>query len=189
VEAHSLQPHPRSIPRYRVSCDSHSETVTLLLFGGPPPSLGNRFGLWRGQLLSHFGCCSLRTFATETAGKLASIICVDLGVVLRPRNGYVREAVVDQQLAFLGVHVDQHSIRGLPLAAVAGHCATGGRTDLGLQNFCPSPIDKPIPNQSILPLTARTSTLQRLHVTHSKDETAPASESMTNLSTLSKLFI
>ena len=27
-------------------------------------------------------------------------------------------------LAFLGIHVDQHSIRGLPLAAVAGHCVT-----------------------------------------------------------------
>jgi hypothetical protein len=29
-----------------------------------------------------------------------------MGVVLSPRNGYVREAVVDQHLAFLGVHVD-----------------------------------------------------------------------------------
>jgi hypothetical protein len=47
-----------------------------------------------------------------------------VGVALSPRNGYIREAVVDQQLAFLCVHVDQHSIRGLPLAAVAGHCVT-----------------------------------------------------------------
>ena len=98
--------------------------MTLLLFGGPSPSLANRFGLRRSQLLFHFGCCTLRTFATETTGKLAPVICVDVGVVLSPRNGYVREAVVDQQLAFLGVHVDQHSIRGLPLAAVAGHCVT-----------------------------------------------------------------
>jgi len=78
----------------------------LLLFGGPSPSLANRFGFWRGQLLFHFGRCTLRTFATETAVKLASVICVDVGVMLSPRNGYVREAVVDQQLAFLGVHVD-----------------------------------------------------------------------------------
>ena len=46
------------------------------------------------------------TFASETAGKLASVICADVGVVLSPGNGYVREAVVDQQLAHLGVHVD-----------------------------------------------------------------------------------
>jgi hypothetical protein len=29
-----------------------------------------------------------------------------MGVVLSSRDGYVGEAVVDQQLAFLGVHVD-----------------------------------------------------------------------------------
>ena len=94
------------LPFYRISCESYSETMTLLLFGGPFPSLANRFGLRRGQLLFHFGCCTLRTFTTETTGKLASVICVDVGVVLSPRNRYVREAVVDQQLAFLGVHVD-----------------------------------------------------------------------------------
>ena len=54
--------------------------------------------------------------------------------------------VVDQQLAFLGVDVDQHSIRGLPLAAMAGHCVTM--------------VEKLIPNQSVLVLTARTWALQ-----------------------------
>jgi hypothetical protein len=97
--------------------------MTLLL-GGPAPSLAIRFGLQRGQLLFHFGCCTLRTFATETMGKLARVICVDMGVVFSPRNGYVCEAVVDRQLAFLGVQLDQHSIRGLPLTAVAGHRVT-----------------------------------------------------------------
>jgi hypothetical protein len=43
---------------------------------------------------------------------------------LSPRTGYVREVVVDQRLAFLSVHVDWHSIRGLALAAVAGHSVT-----------------------------------------------------------------
>ena len=95
----------------------------------------------------HFGCCTLGTFATETTGKLALIICVDVGVVLSPRNGYVREAVVDQQLAFLGVHVDQHPIRGLPLAAVAGYCVTIVKVRV---------LEKLIPNQLVLPLTART---------------------------------
>ena len=88
--------------------------MALLLFGGPSPSRANGFGLRHSLLLFHFGRCSLRTLATETTGKLASVICVDMGVVLSPRNGYVREAVVDQQLAFLGVHVDQHSITVYP---------------------------------------------------------------------------
>ena len=88
--------------------------MTLLLLGGPSPSLANTFGLRRSQLLVHFGCCRLRRFATEAAGKLASVICVDVGVVLSPRNGYVRKAAVDQQFAFLCVHVDQHSIAVCP---------------------------------------------------------------------------
>jgi hypothetical protein len=74
-----------------------------------------------------------------------------VGVVLSPRNGYVREAVVDQQRAFLGVHVNQHSIRVLPLAAVAGHCLTIVEVRV---------LEKLIPNQSILALTARTWALQ-----------------------------
>jgi hypothetical protein len=65
-----------------MSCESYSETMTLLLFGGPSPSLANRFGLRRGQFLFHFGFSTLRTFATQTAGKLASVICVGVGVVL-----------------------------------------------------------------------------------------------------------
>lgn len=80
--------------------------MTLLLFGGASPSLASRFGLRRSQLLFHFGSCTLRTFATKTTGELASVIRVDVGIMLSPRNGYVREAVVDQQLAFLSVHVD-----------------------------------------------------------------------------------
>jgi hypothetical protein len=58
--------------------------MTLLLFGGPSPLLANRFGLRRSHLLFHFGRCTLRTFAIETAGKLASVVCVDVGVVLSP---------------------------------------------------------------------------------------------------------
>ena len=140
--------------------------MTLLLFGGPSPSLANRFGLRRSQLLFHFGRCTLRTFATETTGKLAPVICVDVGVVLSPRNGCVREAVVDQQLAFLGVHVDQLSIRGLPLAAVAGHCVAIIEMRI---------LEKLIHNQSVLPLTARTWALQNCMSLIPKGETSPAS--------------
>jgi len=75
--------------------------------------VNNRFGLRCGKLLLHFGCCSLRTFTAEATGKPAPVICVDVGVVLSPRNG-VRKAAVDRQLAFLCVHVDQHSIAVCP---------------------------------------------------------------------------
>jgi hypothetical protein len=73
----------------------------------------------------------------------------------------------------------------LTLAAVAGHCVTGGRTDLGLQNFRPSPIEKMIPNQSVLALTARIWALQNCMSLIPKAETGPAS----GFISLSNLFI
>ena len=72
--------------------------MTLLLFGERSPFLADRFGFRRSQLLLHLGCCTLRTLTTETTGKLAPVICVDVGVVLSPRNRHVCEAVIDQQL-------------------------------------------------------------------------------------------
>jgi hypothetical protein len=49
----------RLIPRCRILCGSRSESMTLLFFGGPSPSLAHRFCLGRSQLLFHFGCCTL----------------------------------------------------------------------------------------------------------------------------------
>jgi negative regulator of sigma E activity len=43
-------------------------------------------------------------------------------VVLSTRNGHVCEAVVNQQFAFLSVHVDYHPLSRLSLATVAGDC-------------------------------------------------------------------
>jgi hypothetical protein len=68
--------------RYRISCESHSKTMALLLFGGPHSSRGNWFGLLCSWLLFHLCCRTLRTFATEAVGKFAAIIRVNLGVVL-----------------------------------------------------------------------------------------------------------
>ena len=68
--------------RYRISCESNSKTMALLLFGGPHSSQGNWFGLRCSWLLFHLCCRTLRTFATEAVGKLAAIIRVNLGVVL-----------------------------------------------------------------------------------------------------------
>jgi hypothetical protein len=56
--------------------------MALLLFGGPHSSQGNWLGLRCSWLLFYLYCCTLRTFATEAAGKLAAIIRVNLGVVL-----------------------------------------------------------------------------------------------------------
>jgi hypothetical protein len=53
-------------------------------------------------------------------GKLASVIRVYPGIVLRARYRYVRKTVVNQQFAFVCVHVNQNSVRSLSLAAVAG---------------------------------------------------------------------
>src|SRR5262245_34281053 len=71
--------------RYRISPESYSETVPLLLFRGPHSSYGNWFGL-RCRLLFHLRCGTLRTFTAKAAGKLASIIRVNVRVVLSPRN-------------------------------------------------------------------------------------------------------
>jgi hypothetical protein len=81
--------------------------MALLLFQGTfgPHGSGFYLGTCRLSLL-RLGCCALRVVATEAVGKLASLIRVYPSIVLRAQNGYVREAVVNQQLAFLGVHVD-----------------------------------------------------------------------------------
>jgi hypothetical protein len=126
------------------------------------PLLANRLDLRRSQLLFHFGYCTLRTLATESTGKLASV-CIDLRVVLSTRNGYVREAVVDRQRAFFGIHLDWHSIR-----------SRSGRTERSLQNS--SFADrKLIPRQLVFSLNGTNLGLAKLHVTNSKDETGPAS--------------
>jgi hypothetical protein len=57
-------------------------------------------------------------------------------------------------LSRLGVHVDQHLIRGLPLAAVTAHCVT----------IIKGVLEKLIPNQSVLALPARTAPRKK-HVT------------------------
>jgi hypothetical protein len=68
--------------RYRISCESYSKTMSLLLFGGPHSSQGNWFGLRCGWLLFYLYCCTLRTLATQAVGNLAAIIRVNLDVVL-----------------------------------------------------------------------------------------------------------
>jgi hypothetical protein len=75
--------------------------MPLLLFGGPSASLANCFGLRRSKLLFHFGCCTLRTFTTEATGKLASVIRVDMGVVLsRETDTYAKRLLTKATYLF-----------------------------------------------------------------------------------------
>jgi hypothetical protein len=71
----------------------------FLDYGLAPPGsallLGESwFGLRCIRQLFHLSCCTLGTFATEAAGKLAAIIRLNLGVVLSPRKRHLCEAVV-----------------------------------------------------------------------------------------------
>jgi len=147
--------------------------MTLLLLGGPFPSLANRFGLRRSQLLFHFGCCRLQTFTTEATGELASVICIDMGVVLSLRDGYVGEAVVDQQLAFLGVHVDL-ALDSLFDPGCCGRSLRNRRTHRpGPAKFSPF-ADRKNDSQSVgFSLNGTHLGLAKLHVTHSKSRNRP----------------
>ena len=82
----------------------------------------------------------VRTFTAEATGKPAPVICVDVGVVFSPRNGYVRKAAVDRQLAFLCVRVDQHSIAVCPCGWSLRHHrqGAGARTDSQSVGFSPN---------------------------------------------------
>jgi hypothetical protein len=86
--------------RYRISCESYSQTLALLFFGGPHSSHGHWFGLGCSRLLLDLCRCTLRTFATKTARKPASVIRVNLCVLLSPRNGYIRERLLTNSSLF-----------------------------------------------------------------------------------------
>jgi hypothetical protein len=68
-----------------------------------------------------------------------------VGDVLSPRKGYVRQAVVDQQqLAFLGVDVDQHSLRRFALAGLMDR-ACGSQIRYPVENMAERVEFDPIP--------------------------------------------
>ncbi len=151
--------------------------MNLLLFGGPSPSLANRFCLRRRQVLFHRDCCKLRTFATETAGKLASVICVDVGVVTEPvKRMRTRPLLTNGSLFSVSTWI---SSRSTPEAEAPS----------GVYKILPSRIENSFPVKSVLILTARTWAFAKLHVTHSKEETCPCEEfrSLDNLFVLNNM--
>jgi hypothetical protein len=105
-----------------------------------------------------------------------------VGVVLSPQDGYVREAAAAANLQAMSRN--QRDVRcGFLFGAFRS-----GRSDQ-VCKIPPSPIEKLIPNQSVLALTARNPGLAKLHVTHSKDGNRPCECAMINLRTASNLFI
>jgi hypothetical protein len=76
--------------------------------------------------------------------------------------------------------MNQHSIRGLPLAAVAGHCVTIVKVRV---------LEKLLPNQLLLALTARTWSLQNCRSLIPKTKQALREWAMMNLRILSNFFI
>ena len=86
---------------------------------------GSRLDLLRRWflLLARY-CRALRHVAAEIAREFAFVVSVDFCVVLPTRDGHISNAAVHQLLAFLRVHVDQHAVGSLALAAVARHRVT-----------------------------------------------------------------
>jgi len=105
--------------------------------------------------------------------------CVDVGVVLSPRNGYVRKVAVDQQLAFLCVHVDQHSITFFPSCR-----------GWSLRNYSQGAGARKTDSQSVgFSLNSTHLGVAKLHVTHSKRRNKPCERAMMKLITPDNLFI
>src|ERR1035441_9884530 len=61
----------------------------------------------------------------ERRAELLAVVGEELRIVSAARNGNVGHAVVDQVFrAQLGIDVDQHAVRGLPLAGMTRHRIT-----------------------------------------------------------------
>lgn len=91
--------------------------VLLLVFGGHWLALLR----YRFRLLT-LNPRTLRHVAAQIARQFASVIGVDLGVILPARDGHVSPFGYSPVARLAPCHVDQHALGGLALAAVAGHC-------------------------------------------------------------------
>jgi hypothetical protein len=68
-------------------------------------------------------CGSVRHVARELLGKLAFVVCVDLGIVTSARYRHIRQPAIHELFScLLRVHVNKHAVGGLTLAAVARYC-------------------------------------------------------------------
>ncbi len=64
----------------------------------------------------------MRDVSRELSGKLAFVVCVDVGIVASARHRHIRQTPIHQFFArLLGVNVNKHAVGGLSLAAVACH--------------------------------------------------------------------
>ena len=66
---------------------------------------------------------SVRHVARELLGKMGFVVGVDLRIVAAPRHRHIRQAAIHELFScLLRVHVHEHAVGGLSLAAVARHC-------------------------------------------------------------------
>src|SRR5271157_10620 len=75
-------------------------------------------------LLLAFNRRPLRHVAAEIACEFAPVVCIDLRIILPAGDRYISETAVHQLLAFIRVHVDEHTLGRLSLAAVARDSVT-----------------------------------------------------------------
>lgn len=64
---------------------------------------------------------TVRHIPAEFLTEIRFVVGVDLRIVAGSRNGHIRHPAVDEiRVGLLAVHVNQHAVSGLSLAAVAG---------------------------------------------------------------------
>ena len=65
----------------------------------------------------------MRYVSRELPGKLAFVVCVDLGIAASARHRHICQTPIHQFFScLLSVHMDEYPVGGLSLAAVARHC-------------------------------------------------------------------
>src|SRR6266480_4614536 len=83
---------------------------------------GRRLDLVRRGFPTRFHRGSVRNVALKSLCKVGSVVGVDLRVVASTRHRHIRKPAIHKFLPrLLGVHVHEHAVRGLSLAAVARH--------------------------------------------------------------------
>jgi len=73
--------------------------------------------------MARFHCRSVGHVARELLGKLVFVVCVDLGIVASAGHRHIRQAAMHEFFSrLLSIHMHEHAVGGLSLAAVARHC-------------------------------------------------------------------
>jgi hypothetical protein len=90
---------------------------------------------------------ALRHVAAQIVPEFTFVVCVDFGVVLAARDRHISKTAVNQKFAFVRVNMDQNSVDGLSLAAVAGDYVTvvGPNAEMRTTNRLEARVVAPLP--------------------------------------------